>query len=265
MSIRSLPENAAWPSAESLELGPEERRRFLNALIRQILFRNDLDPRKNAARIRDESKRTGIPVAEVMAAWKLRFGQFEKYMKGTRDEGSWLDFRPADNITANEFNRFRAYTKVKSPRAYEGYDEEDFTMDLLTKLLQDQPDFLLPEYGADATAWAKTVIYNHGRHARRDENRHQRILHQAAYDPEHWLGGGRLGESAERTVLRHLDEMEIERAIFRLPKHLSQVAYLRYQGDSYAEIGWALGINENTVKMRLRTIRSPRIRAVLGL
>lgn len=261
-SVRSITHGTDLPPAESgLEIGPEEGRRFLNALIRQILLYHDLDPRKNAARIRYEAKRTGIPVSEVMAAWEERFGQFKDYL-----EQGLLEFGPGDDITAKEFNSFRACVRVRSPRAYEGYDEEDFTMDLLTKLLQDQPDFLLPEFGQDATAWAKTVIYNHGRHARRDEKCHQRIRHEAVRDPKCWLRRPvRLGESAERTVLRHLDELEIIRKIARLPRHLGDVAYLRYQGDSYAEIGWALGINENTVKMRLRKIRSPKIRAVLGL
>ena len=138
------------------------------------------------------------------------------------------------------------------------------------KLMTSPPDFLLPEYGQDATPWAKTVILNANRDAIRAQNRHERILHRAAYDSTSWLSRGsskiRPGESAEDTVLRKLEYLENTRAIFRLPKPLADVAFLRYQyGDSYAEIGRALGITENAVKMRLRKIRSPKVRAVLGL
>ena len=137
-------------------------------------------------------------------------------------------------------------------------------MDALIKMLESPPDWFLAEFGADASPWLRSVTYNHTRHAVRDTNRHERILHRAAKDPHGWLSI-RPGESAERTVLRHLDELEIHRAIFRLPRHLADVAFLRYQGDSYAEISWALGIPVSTVKQRLHTIRSPRVRAVLGL
>lgn len=338
-STRSITDTADLRPAESLEIGPEERRRFIIALILTSIGYRVLDPHQNISEIRAEAYRNGVPVKETMKAWQGRLQRFKEYVlhgeevyltvKANRKNTTLEELelfreiecfiayenaqtgqcRVLDQATLDQFRAglrlprpgapasgkkskqpepnpktmrlhaktgrgggHKARSRPKKPgvQAFEGADEEDWFQDLLMKLMTSPPDFLLPEYGADATPWAKTVILNASRDAIRAHNRHERILNRAVHDSENWLSRGnskiRAGEPAEDTVLRHLEHLENIRAIFRLPKPLADVAFLRYQyGDSYAEIGRALGITENAVKMRLRKIRSPKVRAVLGL
>ena len=284
MSSISVSDHAPVKSLHDTD--EDERSRFITMLIRTMIFYRRLNPHNHRAEIRKEAAARDVPVAEVKAEWDERLRMFKHFLL----EG-WIKLPikdPDDEaLTEVELKEFKEiFLKSKNPwrhlptpviqgrkcrsgqrpiRAYEGASEEDFIMDLILKLLESMPDFLLPEYEADATPWARTVVLNQARHAVRDSNIHKKGLKHAAQDPGSWLYARRLGESAERTVMRRLDELAIHHAIFRLPEHLADVAFLRYQGDSYTDIARTLGINENTVKMRLRTIRSPKVRAALGL
>jgi len=113
--------------------------------------------------------------------------------------------------------------------------------------------------------WLTTVLRNAFRNAVRDQERHRETLAGAILQPNHWTHVKNHGESAEATFMRRESECEILARIKRLPRHLSQVAYLRYWGFPNAEIAWLLNIHIKTVEYRLRKIRSPRIRQALGL
>ena len=73
------------------------------------------------------------------------------------------------------------------------------------------------------------------------------------------------GPSAEWVVLRKLEDEDIRRRILRLPPKLAQVASMRYAGWSYSEIADVLGISDDAVWKRAERIRSPKLRAALGL
>lgn len=154
-----------------------------------------------------------------------------------------------------------------SARAFEGYSEDDFMMDSIVKLLARQPELLLPEYGQDPLPWVRTVVINQQRDAYRAQNRHERILSNADRLPgDHWIARLlRMGSSPEEVVMRKLDELDVVKRIARLPDQLADVALLRYQGDSVAEISATLGITPNAVSGRLHKIRSPKVRQHLGL
>lgn len=117
----------------------------------------------------------------------------------------------------------------------------------------------------DVEKWLKTVLYNAVRNAIRDQRLHREILAEVVLEPNHWTHVENHGESAEATFMRRESEREILGRIKGLPRHLGQVAYLRYWGFPNGEIAWLLNIHINTVKQRLRTIRSPKIRRALGL
>jgi DNA-directed RNA polymerase specialized sigma24 family protein len=74
-----------------------------------------------------------------------------------------------------------------------------------------------------------------------------------------------VGPSAEAVVIRKLEDEDIRRRITRLPPKLAQVASMRYAGYKYTEIADVLGISDAAVWQRAHRIRSPQIRAVLGL
>jgi RNA polymerase sigma factor (sigma-70 family) len=265
------------------ELGPAEKRRFITASIRQAILRDliirfgdEMNPRKNPDKIKAEAKDKGVSMAEVKDPWEKRWRRLktellEEYASThdlasaplSQDELDYF-YRLLKNPHRDDLHAVKGQPGKVGRRAYEGVDIEDLRMDAITKL-GNQPDFLLPEYGQNAMAWLTSVLWNAIRDVVRAEKNHTRILHQSAMDPEHWLSATRLNESAERAALRHLEELEIMKAIFRLPDHLASVAYFRYQGYEPIEIAGILGISPNAVKMRLRTIRNKKIRPALDL
>lgn len=73
------------------------------------------------------------------------------------------------------------------------------------------------------------------------------------------------GQSAEWVVMRKFEDEDIRRRIGTLPPKLAQVAALLYAGYAYREIADLLGVKEPAVRQRAKSIRSPKIRAALGL
>lgn len=115
-----------------------------------------------------------------------------------------------------------------------------------------------------AGPWVRTVLFNMAKNRRRDDRNRARILKDRAPELAHKYKSG-TGPSAEDVVLRKLDDEDIRRRILRLPPKLAQVATMRYAGYSCTEIADVLGISPDAVWKRAERIRSPRIRAVLGL
>lgn len=140
----------------------------------------------------------------------------------------------------------------------------DDMQDIAVTLLASQPDYLLPEYGQKCGHWLKTVLYNRRRDHVRAENRHRRIERKHAPELSARYGSG-TAESAEKVVLRLLDEEDIRRRMLRLPPKLAVVAMLLYDDYNCAEIGQVLGIPAATARKRAQSIRSPKIRAALCL
>lgn len=179
------------------------------------------------------------------------------------------------------FERYGELIRRAARHAFDGFDREDWLMDLLVRLVAEQPTSLVPfaeDAGAynpkkrgkvkepdDVGKWLRTVLYNAERDAVRGQIRHREILAGTILDPNHWTHVENHGESAEATFMRRESEREILARIKRLPQHLSQVAYLKYWGFRHQEIAWLLDAHIKTVEYRLRQIRSPRIRQALGL
>lgn len=154
--------------------------------------------------------------------------------------------------------------KSARERDWPGGHDHDGMQDVLETLLAHQPDYLLPEYGQDAGHWLRTVLFNRRRDRIRAENRHRRIEREHRAELAARYKGG-TAESAERVYMRLVDEQDIRRKIMRLPKKLALVAMLLYEGFNSAESGRLLGIPPATVRKRLQSIRSPKVRRALCL
>jgi RNA polymerase sigma factor (sigma-70 family) len=177
---------------------------------------------------------------------------------------AWTDLTPTERARALAaiLAQQGAMMAREAHRNYAGSGSpEDFIMDLIAKILDSPPDVPV-EHGAPADRWVNTVIRNKRRDAYRAENRHRRILRQAHGEPGHWLSE-HPGESPERIVMRRMEHADVLRRIGRLPGHLRDVALLRYDGYSYAEIGDVLGISDVTARQRAASIRADKIRRLL--
>jgi DNA-directed RNA polymerase specialized sigma24 family protein len=157
---------------------------------------------------------------------------------------------------------FGAMTQMYDGRMLDAKTTLDDMQDIAEKLLRNQPDFLLPEYDQPATHWLRAVLFNRERDRRRAENRHQRIERANALGLAARFKDGTT-ESAEEVYLRYEADLEIRRLILRLPRRLGVIAMLLYDGYNSAEIARALHIPASTVRTRMQSIRSPRIRAAL--
>jgi DNA-directed RNA polymerase specialized sigma24 family protein len=158
--------------------------------------------------------------------------------------------------------------KTPNP-SYEGVSRMDHLMDVVTKMLAHPPDYALPEFAVGepdpmTDNWVQSVLYNANRQAARDYRLHQHILSEAEKDPGSWLAQ-RPGRSAEAEALAAMEYQECVAAIMRLPRKLRGVAILYFDGHSMTETAAILGVGRTTVWRRLEEIRSPRIRAMLGL
>lgn len=176
---------------------------------------------------------------------------------------------------------------VSGMPCYEGADLQDNLMDMLWKLCQRLPDFLVPERAGDyavepgapgyiarpdtdvtdATRWVNRCVYNARMDAYRAYDRHHRTLRLRGHLlPDGMVDDGtRMSEDPAVTVIRNLDHLDNIRRLARLPQPLSDVALLRYQGYTVRETAHALGISEAAVKQRLQSIRNPKNRALLGI
>ena len=115
-----------------------------------------------------------------------------------------------------------------------------------------------------AGPWVRAVLFNMAKNRYRDDANRARIIHERAPELAYRYRSGS-GPSAEWVVLRKLDDEDVRRRILRLPPKLAQVATLLYDGYAYREVADILGIKEPAVRQRAHRIRSPKIRAVLGL
>jgi RNA polymerase sigma factor (sigma-70 family) len=115
-----------------------------------------------------------------------------------------------------------------------------------------------------AGPWVRTVLWRMAIDRYRTENNRARIIKEHAPELVSLYRSG-VGPSAEWVVMRKFDDEDIRRRILRLPPKLAQVASMRYAGWSYSEIADVLGISADAVWKRAERIRSPAIRAVLGL
>lgn len=117
-----------------------------------------------------------------------------------------------------------------------------------------------------AGPWVRTVLFNMAKNRYRDESNRARIIKKHAAELAHiYKSGVGAGPSAEWVVMRKLEDEDIRRRILRLPPKLAQVAMMLYADYEYYEIAGILGINEPAVRQRAHRIRSPKIRAALGL
>ncbi len=177
--------------------------------------------------------------------------------------------------------RYRGDGKRPEPSC-EGISREDHLMDVITKMLAHPGDYCLPEFADDGEPdpmtdhYVTSTLFNANREAERNYRTHQRILGEAKDDPTSWLqaarhdgswppGTGKTSESAEQVALRRLEHLDNIRRIAQLPRKLYHVAMLTYEGSTITETASILGVHRATVWRRLEEIRSPRIRAVLGL
>ena len=110
----------------------------------------------------------------------------------------------------------------------------------------------------------RTVLFNMAKNRYRDESNRARIIKKHATELADRYKSG-TGPSAEWVVMRKLEDEDIRRRILRLPPKLAQVAMMLYADYEYYEIAGILGINEPAVRQRAHRIRSPKIRAALGL
>ena len=119
-----------------------------------------------------------------------------------------------------------------------------------------------------AGPWVRTVLYRMAIDRYRTENNRERILREREAelrDVYGWHDDHGMSEDPARIVIRKLDDEDVRRRILRLPPKLAQVASMRYAGHSYSEIADILGTSADAVWKRAERIRSPKIRAVLGL
>jgi hypothetical protein len=122
------------------------------------------------------------------------------------------------------------------------------------------------EMYARGRAWLKTVLRNELTDAYRVERLHHEILDNAAQaENGDWLDGRRYTDSPEAIVIRREEEAQVIIRINRLPLKLRDVAMLKLRGYAVTEIAGVLGITPNAVSLRLRKIRSSRLRAALGV
>jgi len=112
--------------------------------------------------------------------------------------------------------------------------------------------------------WVRTVLFNMAKNRHRDERRRREIIRQHRRELAYNYKSG-IGPSAEWIVMRKLEDEDIRARLLRLPPKLAQVAMLLYDGWTYREISAVLGIAEPTVRQRAHRIKSPRIRAAIGL
>jgi DNA-directed RNA polymerase specialized sigma24 family protein len=115
-----------------------------------------------------------------------------------------------------------------------------------------------------AGPWVRTVLYRMALDRYSVESNRARIVREHAAELADRYKSG-VGPSAEWVVIRKLEDEDIRRRILRLPPKLAHVASMRYAGYGYSEIAGILGISDDAVWQRAHRIRSPKIRAVLGL
>jgi hypothetical protein len=231
------------------------------------------DEDRGKAKLLQDGVALGVTLGMTMKGADGPQWQFGDLVHAGVDPEAWFIF--------DLFERYGEMVGRSSRHAFEGFSREDWLMDLIAKLVEEQPTSLVP-YADDAghyTAgmrgktkqpddigkWLTTVLYNALRNAVRDQKRHREILAEAILQSNHWTHVESHGESAESVVLRRESEREILARIKRLPRHLSQVAYLRYWGFPNQEIAWLLDVHVKTVEYRLRKIRSGPVRRALGL
>lgn len=116
-----------------------------------------------------------------------------------------------------------------------------------------------------AGPWVRTVLFNMAKDRFKVGTNRARIIREHAPELADKYGGGHTSKSPERIVIEKLEDADIRRRILRLPPKLAQVASMRYAGYSYSEIADILGVSADAVWKRAERIRSPKLRAVLGL
>jgi DNA-directed RNA polymerase specialized sigma24 family protein len=115
-----------------------------------------------------------------------------------------------------------------------------------------------------AGPWVRTVLYRMAIDRYRVENNRDWIIREHAAELADRYKSG-TGPSAESVVMRKLEDEDIRRRVLRLPPKLAEVATLLYDDYTGVEIADVLGITEAAVWKRAQRIRSPKLRAVLGL
>ena len=166
----------------------------------------------------------------------------------------------APDLAAYEIGQLDAKiddVREKLSRAWDGSERHTNLLAKLGKLHQERDHIT-------AGPWVRRVLINMARNRDRDERNRRRIIKQRGPELEHRYSSG-VGPSAEWVVLRKLEDEDIRHRILRLPPKLAQVATLLYDGWTYREISTVLGIAEPAVRKRANRIRSPKLRAVLGL
>lgn len=131
-------------------------------------------------------------------------------------------------------------------------------------LLEQLGKLTLERDSITAGPWVRTVLGNMAKDRWKTEANRARILeaHSAELQDKYGVG---TGPSAEAVYIRMWEDADVRSRIKRLPPKLAVVAGLLYDDWSYREIAQILGITEPAVRKRAQSIRSHKIRAVLGL
>ncbi len=193
------------------------------------------------------------------------------------DDGD--DLSPAQRMVAAYLMKRYASDLLASDRRLHGYQsQDDLEQDVALSLLAHCPDTLaivLIHGELDALEddpWVRLSVRKYVRAMLRNKKRDAYRKLQRQGDTERqvsaldgWWKGSCLGRPADVIVLEKLDHERNIAMLRRLPRRLSQIALLRYDGYSYREIGEALGMRSQTAQNRMREVRDEPKRRLLGL
>ncbi len=188
------------------------------------------------------------------------------------------DLNVAERIVARYLMQRYASDLLASDHRLHGFqDQDDLEQDVAVSLLAHCPDTLAivivygeldalddPWVRLSVRKYVRTMLRNRKKDAYRKLKR-QCDTERRIAPLDGWWQGSHLSRPADVIVLEKLDHERNIARLKRLPRKLRDVSMLRYDGYSQKEIGEALDISENAVKMRLRSVRDKGKRRLLGL